>query len=116
MKITSFLKKYILKYFSAILIVGFVVSYLFIIDNNYIDICNNDKKIRSLQQSIEQEKISIDRLKQEIYNVKTDPATIERIAREKYGMQRAHEDVYLVTSDTVSSSKTNRQTHNPTIQ
>lgn len=105
MKIQSFLKKYILRYLSAILIVGFVVSYLFIVDNNYLDICKNDEKIRSLQQNIEQEKTAIEQLKNEIDNVKTDPSTIERIAREKYGMQQSHEDVFLVVSDTVKLNR-----------
>lgn len=99
MKILPLLKKYIFRYLSAILIVGFVISYLFIIDNNYIDICKNDKKIRTLQQNINQEKSTIERLKKQIHDVKTDPATIERIAREKYGMQQPHEDVYLIVTD-----------------
>lgn len=107
-KILTLLKKYAIKHISAILIVGFVVSYLFIIDNNYIDICKNDAKIRTLQKNINQEKSTIKRLKEQIRDVKTDPATIERIAREKYGMQQPHEDVYLVVTDT--SDTANKQT------
>jgi len=43
------------------------------------------------------EKIRLsDSLKNEIELLKSDPATIERIAREKYGMKRKNEEVYYL--------------------
>ncbi len=103
--IWNFTKRYVFKNISAILIAGFVISYLFIVDNNYLDICENDRKIRTLQQNIEQEKESILSLQHELQQLHNNPEKIERIAREKYYMQQAHEDVYRVVtpSDTTAT-------------
>lgn len=91
--------KYIRQFLPAILIVGFVVWHLFVPQNNsYLDICNNDKRIRELKQEIAQEEAAIRQLQEEINNSESDAETIDRIAREKHGMQRAHEDVYIVTT------------------
>ncbi len=96
----SFFRRYVLNYLSVIFIVIFVVSYLFIVDNNYMDICKNDEKIRALEKSIAEENKAIQELTESINNYQSDEATIERIAREKYGMQQPHEDVFVVVSDT----------------
>ena len=77
MKFFSFIKKYL----SVILIIGFIVSYLFIVDNSYIDICKNDEKIEALERSIDHEKRTIEKLKSNINEMRNNPETIERVAR-----------------------------------
>lgn len=98
-KISNFIKKYIIRYIPAILIVVFVVWHLFIARNNYLDICRNDDKIRELEKNIAQEEILIQQLKKEISKAESDTITINRIAREKHGMQQDHEDVYIIVSE-----------------
>lgn len=106
-QISSFVKRYITPFIPAFLIVGFVVLHMLPIgDKSYIDICNNDARIRGLKQQIENENRIIEQLKQEINHSETDSVTIDRIAREKHGMQRPHEDVYIVVNspDSITAS------------
>jgi len=53
------------------------------------------KRITLNREISEKIKLS-DSLKNEIELLKSDPATIERIAREKYGMKRKNEEVYYL--------------------
>lgn len=50
----------------------------------------------TLNREIEEKIRLSDSLKNEIELLKSDPATIERIAREKYGMKRKNEEVYYL--------------------
>ena len=102
-KISHFIKKIIVPYIPAVMIAGFVVWHLFFAQNNYFDICDNDRKIRLLEQEIAHEEALIKQLQEEIYSSESDAVTIDRIAREKHGMQRAHEDVYLIKQNTPDS-------------
>lgn len=102
-QVTGFLKQYIIPYTPAILIIAFVVWHLFGAENSYLDICENDRKIRALEQEIASEKETMEQLREDITNSNSDSLTIDRIAREKHGMQRAHEDVYILVDNTPDS-------------
>ena len=102
-KISYFIKKIIVPYIPAAIIVGFVVWHLFFAQNDYFDICQNDRKIRELEQEIAHEEARIKQLQDEIYSSESDAVTIDRIARERHGMQRVHEDVYIVKQNTPDS-------------
>ena len=100
-----FVKQHIMPYIPAILIVGFVVWHLFFLENNsYLDICQNDVRIRELKQEIAKEEALIEQLQEEINNSESDIVTIDRIAREKHGMQLPHEDVYIIVEAPVEVS------------
>ncbi len=104
--IVFFIKKYVLTHISLLLIIGFVLAHLFIIDHSYIEIYKNDRRIRTLQQNIAKEKLQIKEYSDKLQEIKNDPQTIERIAREKYNMQRGHEDVFRVVMDTTATQET----------
>ncbi|MBX3043663.1 MAG: septum formation initiator family protein [Candidatus Kapabacteria bacterium] len=53
----------------------------------------------TLKREIEEKNRISDSLRQEIELLKSDPATIERIAREKYGMKRKNEEVYYLPKE-----------------
>jgi cell division protein FtsB len=53
----------------------------------------------TLKRDIEEKTKLSDSLRNEIELLKSDPATIERIAREKYGMKRKNEDVYYLPKE-----------------
>ncbi len=94
-RVGDFLQRYVFNYLSPIIVIGAIIWHLFFTDINYLDICRNDEKIRSLQEEIADEKNQIEQLREEIRHSKSDASTIERIAREKHGMQQSHEDVYI---------------------
>jgi cell division protein FtsB len=50
----------------------------------------------TLKREIKEKIRTSDSLKNQIELLKSDPATIERIAREKYGMKRKNEEVYYI--------------------
>lgn len=94
--IKHILQHYVFRFLPAIFIVGFVLWFLFLDENSYLDICKNDRRIRELEKSIAHEEALIIELQEEISDSESDVATIDRIAREKHGMQCAHEDVYII--------------------
>ncbi len=94
-RVRNFLQRYFFNNLSPIIVIGAIIWHLCFTDINYLDICHNDEKIRSLQKEIANEKKKIEQLQEEIRHTKSDATTIERIAREKHGMQQAHEDVYI---------------------
>lgn len=99
----TFIRKYVLAHISLLLIIGFTLAHLFLIDHNYIEIYKNDQRIRSLQHNIAKEKSQIQEYRHKLQEVENNPQTIERIAREKYNMQRTHEDVFRVVIDTTAT-------------
>ena len=102
------LQEYVFRDLPLIFIVGFVVWYLFFDENSYLDICDNDRRIRELEKNIAIEEQLIEELLDEISESESDVATIDRIAREKHGMQCAHEDVYIIVEhrDSVATTTT----------
>jgi cell division protein DivIC len=54
------------------------------------------KELKQLQKSKLFFEEQIQLTQQELRDLKTDPATLEKYAREKYMMKRAHEDLFIV--------------------
>lgn len=105
LNVLHFVKKYVINHLSLWIITGFVVSHLFLIKHNYIEVCRNDERIRSLEHSIAREKAAIAAYKKALGEIENSPEAVERIARERYNMQRAHEDVYEVSTDTTARER-----------
>ena len=104
--IASFIRKYVFTHISLLLIIGFTVAHLFLIDHNYMELYKNDRRIRALQNNIATEKSLIQEYRNKLQELRNDPQSIERIAREQYGMQRVHEDVFRVVTDTATTQET----------
>ena len=104
--IASFIRKYVFTHISLLLIIGFTVAHLFLIDHNYMELYKNDRRIRSLQNNIAKEKSLIQEYRNKLQELGNDPQSIKHIAREQYGMQRVHEDVFRVVTDTATTQET----------
>lgn len=85
------------KSFLMLVLGGFVVIWFAFIDTYSLwtryelSERKKDLKIKTTQLEAETE-----RLKQQIRDLKNDPALLERIAREEYGMKKEGETVYKV--------------------
>jgi cell division protein FtsB len=56
------------------------------------------QELRQLKESKRYFETQIQLTQQELRDLKTDPATLEKYAREKYLMKRAHEDLFIVNN------------------
>lgn len=78
----------------SIMMVFFMI--VFFSDYGLLNRFKLEYKRITLKREIENKVRVSDSLKNEIELLKSDPATIERIAREKYGMKRKNEEVYYL--------------------
>ena len=96
--IPSFLKnKYLLT------AVGFAVWILFFDSRDFITSHFREKgELLKLEQSKKYYERQIAATKQELEQLKTNPALLEKYAREKYLMKRDNEDLFLIREETAS--------------
>ena len=56
------------------------------------------KELKALQQSEKNMNTQIAERKNELDQLKTNPATLEKYAREKYMMKKDNEDLYIIST------------------
>ena len=76
---------------------GFAVWILFVDDRDLITTqLKHKQELRKLVESKKYYEKQIAATRQELEQLKSDPALLEKYAREKYLMKRDNEDVYLI--------------------
>jgi cell division protein DivIC len=91
MKVLSIIKN---KY----LITGvlFIVFLTFFDDRDLVSNFRHSQELKDLEQSRAHYQQEIDKTKQELKQLRTDAALLEKYARERYLMKRENEDLFLV--------------------
>ena len=74
----------------------YVLFILFIDEYSFLNKIIYDREINRLKKEIKAENDSIQYYRTQILEMKTDPESLEKMAREKYRMQRPDEDVYTI--------------------
>ena len=74
----------------------YVLFILFIDEYSFLNKIIYDREIERLKKEIKAENDSIQYYRTQILEMKTDPESLEKMAREKYRMQRPDEDVYTI--------------------
>ena len=83
--------------------VGFTVWILFFDSRDFITSHFRERgELRKLEKSKRYYEQQIAATKQELDQLKTNPAVLEKYAREKYLMKRDNEDLFLVREDNTS--------------
>jgi cell division protein FtsB len=86
--------------------VGFTVWILFFDTRDFITSHFRERnELQRLQRSKKYYEQQIAAAKQELEQLKTDPAVLEKYAREKYLMKRDNEDLFLVREVPTSSNR-----------
>jgi cell division protein DivIC len=95
MKLFSRLPSWILNKY---LVAGaaFVVFLVFFDDRDLISNFRHRQELKQLEQSTEYYQAEIAKTKQELKQLRTDAALLEKYAREKYLMKRDNEDIFLI--------------------
>lgn len=62
------------------------------------------RQLIRLQESVRQEQIRTRELNEKINSVKSDPKTVERLAREKFGLARSGETIFKFRGDLPQSA------------
>ena len=75
---------------------AFVVFLVFFDDRDLISNFRHQQELNQLEQSKEHYQAEIAKTKQELKQLRTDAALLEKYAREKYLMKRDNEDIFLV--------------------
>lgn len=76
--------------------VAFVAFLTFFDDRDLISNLRHTRELKELEQSRAHYQQEIDKTRQELKQLRTDAALLEKYAREKYLMKRDNEDLYLV--------------------
>ena len=85
---------------------GFTVWILFFDNRDFITSHFREKgELLKLQQSKKYYEQQIAATKQELEQLKTNPALLEKYAREKYLMKRDNEDLFLIREETISDKR-----------
>ncbi len=92
--IPAFLKN---KYFICFAI--FCVVVLFLDKNDFFTQVERRKEFRELQQSKKYYTTQIATERKELEALKSNPATVEKIAREKYLMKRDNEELFIISEN-----------------
>lgn len=72
-------------------------TWLFFYDRNDIPSqLSRQKELKELNNRIDYYKQQIDLTEEELKNLQSDPATLEKYAREKYFMKRDNEEVFII--------------------
>jgi cell division protein FtsB len=74
----------------------FLILMSFFDENNFVKRIENEQEIHRLQDQIDTYNQTIQRNLEQINELKTSNANLEKFARETYGMKRADEDVYII--------------------
>jgi cell division protein DivIC len=90
--IPAFLKN---KYFISF--AAFCVVVFFLDKNDFFTQYERRKELRELQQSKRHYTTQVATERKELEALKTNPATVEKVAREKYLMKRDNEELFLVS-------------------
>jgi cell division protein FtsB len=86
--------------------VGFTVWILFFDARDFITSHFRERnELQRLQRSKKYYEQQIDAAKQELEQLKTNPAVLEKYAREKYLMKRDNEDLFLIREDPTPSNR-----------
>jgi cell division protein FtsB len=79
---------------------GFVVWMLFFDDQDIITThFRHRSELNRLQESRAYYQQSIETIKKQLEELKSDPAVLEKYAREKYRMKRANEDLFIISGE-----------------
>ncbi|HRN42839.1 MAG TPA: septum formation initiator family protein [Vicingus sp.] len=93
-KIPNWLKnKYILT------IVGFIVWLLFFDQNNFITQYDFIKQLKSLEKDKAFFIEELNKTRQELNDLTTNPVTLEKFAREKYFMKKDNEEIFVFEAE-----------------
>jgi len=93
-KIPNWLKnKYILT------IVGFIVWLLFFDQNNFITQYDFIKQLKSLEKDKVFFMEELNKTRQELNDLTTNPVTLEKFAREKYFMKKDNEEIFVFEAE-----------------
>lgn len=92
--IPAFLKN---KYFISFAF--FCVVVLFLDKNDFFTQVERRKEFRELQQSKKHYTTQIAIERKELEALKSNPATVEKIAREKYLMKRDNEELFIISEN-----------------
>jgi cell division protein FtsB len=74
----------------------FLILMSFFDENNFIKRIENEREIHRLQDQIDVYNQTIQHNLEQINELKTSNANLEKFVRETYGMKRANEDVYII--------------------
>ncbi len=74
----------------------FLVFLVFFDDRDLISNFRHQQELKQLEQSREHYQAEIAKTQQELKQLRTDAALLEKYAREKYLMKRDNEDIFLV--------------------
>ncbi len=77
--------------------VGFLVWIVFFDDRDLINNLHHRQELKELEMSRDQYLGQIKATKEELEQLKKNPALLEKYAREKYRMKKDNEDLYIVT-------------------
>ncbi|SRR5690348_1172718 len=78
--------------------VAFVVFIVFFDDRDLISNFRHTRELKDLEKSRQYYTEEIAKTRQELKQLRTDAALLEKYAREKYLMKRDNEDLFLVKS------------------
>lgn len=93
-KIPNWLKnKYILT------IVGFIVWLLFFDQNNFLTQYDFIKQLKSLEKDKAFFMEELNKTRQELNDLTTNPVTLEKFAREKYFMKKDNEEIFVFEAE-----------------
>ena len=76
--------------------VAFVVFIVFFDDRDLVSNFRHTRELKDLEKSQQYYQQEIAKTRQELKQLRTDAALLEKYAREKYLMKRDNEDVFLV--------------------
>jgi len=74
----------------------FLILMSFFDENNFVKRIENEQEIHRLQDQIDAYNKTIQHNLEQINELKTNNANLEKFARETYGMKRENEDVYII--------------------
>lgn len=77
--------------------VGFLVWIVFFDDRDLINNFHHRQELKELEMSRDQYLGQIKATKEELEQLKKNPALLEKYAREKYRMKKDNEDLFIVT-------------------
>jgi len=77
--------------------VGFLVWIVFFDDRDLINNIHHRQELKELEMSRDQYLGQIKATKEELEQLKKNPALLEKYAREKYRMKKDNEDLFIVT-------------------
>lgn len=94
---------FINKYFISLLAV--LTWVLFFDKNDVLSQLELRKKLHQLQEEKNYYTDEIAKSNNEINELKTNPASLEKFAREKYLMKKDNEEIFVIVKDSTSGSK-----------